>query len=490
MASEATHLQYAVRGRVLLRHLGTVAMILAALQLVPGTAALLLGIFDGAARYGVTSAALLACGYVLSRIETRAPIQRNEAMVLAAVAFVLGALASTWPMAAHAGLSPLDAFFEAVSGVTTTGLSTAADVESRPKLWLFSRAWLQWCGGLGVMVFAAAFVLRPGVEARRLSLSEGSEADDLAGGTRARSRRILQVYCALTGAGILLMLVLGASFFDAIVYTLAAISTGGFAPHNSSLSGLGGIPLQAAVTLLCVAGSTPVPFLNKLSRRSLRDTVADLQVQALMVMALALTAVLTLSLALQGGMDWGAAIHHGAMQAFSAQSTAGFSSMSLAEFPALSKLAMIFAMLVGGGVGSTAGGFKILRLLIALKLLQILIRRSALPAHAVLEPKLGGRRLSDPEIEEALLLIGLFVGAVLLSWLAFLAYGYDPLDSLFEVASATGTVGLSVGLTGADLPAALKGVLCADMLLGRLEIVVWLVTLYPGTWIGRRTQGT
>ena len=90
----------------------------------------------------------------------------------------------------------------------------------------------------------------------------------------------------------------------------------------------------------------------------------------------------------------------------------------------------------------------------------------------------------------SLLLILLFVVVVALSWLPFVAMGYSPLDSLFEVVSATGTVGLSVGLTSATLPALLKGILCVDMLMGRLEIIAWLVMLYPGTWFGRRMEGT
>ena len=79
-----------------------------------------------------------------------------------------------------------------------------------------------------------------------------------------------------------------------------------------------------------------------------------------------------------------------------------------------------------------------------------------------------------------------FLGVAALSWAAFLLGGYDPIDSLFEVVSAVGTVGLSTGITAPELPALLKGVLCADMLLGRLEIMAWLVMLYPRTWIGRR----
>jgi trk system potassium uptake protein TrkH len=113
-----------------------------------------------------------------------------------------------------------------------------------------------------------------------------------------------------------------------------------------------------------------------------------------------------------------------------------------------------------------------------------------LPKHAVIEPRLAGRRLQDEEIHAALLLIVLFVTVVALSWLPFVAMGYSPLDSLFEVASAIGTAGLSVGLTSETLPALLKGILCVDMLMGRLEIIAWFVMLYPGTWFGRRMEGT
>jgi trk system potassium uptake protein TrkH len=147
-------------------------------------------------------------------------------------------------------------------------------------------------------------------------------------------------------------------------------------------------------------------------------------------------------------------------------------------------------MLVGGGVGSTAGGFKLLRLLIAANVFRLILLRTCLPKHATIEPRLAGRRLQDEEIRAALLLILLFITVVALSWLPFVAMGYSPIDSLFEVVSATGTVGLSAGLTSSTLPAVLKSILCIDMLMGRLEIIAWLVMLYPGTWLGRRMEST
>jgi trk system potassium uptake protein TrkH len=120
---------------------------------------------------------------------------------------------------------------------------------------------------------------------------------------------------------------------------------------------------------------------------------------------------------------------------------------------------------------------------------QLIVRRSALPPHAVSELRFAGRNVGGEELARALLLILLFLAAACLSWLPFVAMGYAPLDALFEVVSALGTVGLSSGVTSAALEPELKWVLMADMLLGRVEFVALLVLFYPRTWIGKRATG-
>lgn len=137
-------------------------------------------------------------------------------------------------------------------------------------------------------------------------------------------------------------------------------------------------------------------------------------------------------------------------------------------------------------MGSTSGGIKLLRFLIVLYMIRLMIQRACASPHAVIEPWLGERRLEPDDVIRALLLIMLFAAIVFLSWMCFLVVGYDAMDSLFEVVSAVGTVGLSSGITSSDLPTWLKGVLCVDMLAGRLEIIALLVTLYPKTWVGRK----
>lgn len=109
-----------------------------------------------------------------------------------------------------------------------------------------------------------------------------------------------------------------------------------------------------------------------------------------------------------------------------------------------------------------------------------------MPAQAVQYPKVGGKLLEGAEVQRVLILILLFIGVIIISWSVFLMYGYPPINALFEVVSASATVGLSVGITSAEMPVLLKLVLCVDMLFGRLEIIALLVVFYLPNWIGAR----
>ena len=483
MARQAKELSYAVRLPVLLKYFGQFCLVIGALTLVPLGASLIFGESHLSGRYGIVTLAVGGLGFLLSRIRVADRVQDNEAMVLAAWLFLFTPLIMSYPMMAS-GLSFLDALFEAISGATTTGLSTLPTVENKPATFLFARAWMQWYGGLGIVILSLALVVRPGLAAKGLSVSETPE-EDLVGGTKANARRALTVYSGLTGGCILLLLLLGLNPFYAVVYALASVSTGGFAPHNSSLAALGNWPAQGAVILFCLAGATPFAFYHSHRKRP-GLTTNVLQFRTILACGFFVTLFLSFCMWGVGGRSWFEVFRQAPLMAFSAQTTAGFSTVNVPQLDDASKLVLIFSMLLGGGIGSTAGGLKILRLLILIQILRVAIARTSLARHAVLEPRLTGQRLPDEEIHNAMLIILLFIGGVVISWVPFVLLGYDPLDALFEVVSAMGTVGLSAGLSRPDLPAVLKGVLCVDMLMGRLEILAWIVLLYPRTWIGRR----
>ena len=485
MTQQAAELRYSVRPRVILKYFGQLCLVLAALTLVPLTISLLFGETAISLRYATVVIGLSLLGSVLARLHAPADMQPNEGMVLVALMFAASPLVMSYPMMAS-GLSFIDALFEAVSGITTTGLSTVPTLANMPETFLFSRAWMQWYGGLGIVVLSLALLIHPGLVAKGLA-SADAEQDDLIGGTKAHARLVLKVYLTMTAIGIGGALLAGMGGLDAVLYTLASVSTGGFAPHDNSLAALN-TTSQSWITLLCLAGAIPLTlYYHTLRERQLRP-VDMLQLYSIIGAALVTTLLLGASMRLLDGMAWADVLHHAPLLAFSAQSTAGFASMPCSDLDTDSKLVLIYSMLIGGGAGSTAGGIKVLRLLIVFAVLRMVIVRACLPRHAVVEPMLGKRQLQGSEIQEAMLLILLFVMVVALSWLPFVAMGYSPLDSLFEVASATGTAGLSVGITSTTLPPLLKGVLCADMLMGRLEIIAWLVLLYRGTWFGRRME--
>jgi trk system potassium uptake protein TrkH len=472
----------AVRPLVVLKYLGQLMLVLAALVAVPWAVALALGERETGLRLGIVVVVMLVLSVPLSRLPPPRQIQWNEALAVTALAFVIAPLAMTFPFMGY-GIPFIDAWFEAVSGTTTTGLSTLGTVEGRSVLFLFSRAWMQWYGGLGIAVLSVALVMRHHASSKRLLESSGEDSTAATAG--AHARRVFSAYLLLTLAGILLVGAILGDWFVALIHALAAISTGGFSGFDDSLASMPAAS-RGAVIALCVLGAVALPLYDKARRDGLRAPMEDPELRALLVAILVVGLVLTLLLRHVQGVPWSQAIGQGVLLGASAQSTAGFSSTDIAALDSGSKLVLMFSMMSGGCAGSTAGGVKLVRVLILVRLIQLALRRSAAPARAVMAVRLGGERLEPDVITNALLLLGLWVLVVVVSWFPFLLYGYSPLDALFEVVSAIGTVGLSSGISASSLEPALKLVLGLDMLFGRVEIIALLVVLYPATWLGRR----
>jgi len=476
-----------VRGRVILKYLGQLALTLAVLCLVPLATTLAYGEHALSIRYLAVVTVLVVAGAPLARLPAPGHVQTNEALTVTSLAFVLAPLLMSYPLMG-AGVPFLDALFEAVSGITTTGLSTLASVEDKPRSFLLARAWMQWYGGLGFAVLAVTLVLGHNVATRRLVEPEPSGAENVVATTRTHARRVLAVYVLLSGAGLMALLLVGVDGFTALAHTLAAVSTGGFSTFDNSLAGLQSYNVSLLISLVAFCGAVSLPLYYRIYRRGLRELAADPELRALLIAVLLVSALLVITAAPSGNAAFSDTATKALLLGLSAQTTAGFSSVTVGELEPASKLVVIAAMAVGGSIGSTAGGVKLLRLLILLRLIQLAIRRAGMPSHAVAEPWLGGHRLENGDIERALLIILLMGGIMFLSWIPFVAMGYNPLDALFEVVSAIGTVGLSTGITQADLPSLLKGVLCLDMLLGRLEVIALLIVLYPPTWFGKRVE--
>ena len=485
-AQESLTLSYAVRGRVVLKYFGQLCVILGAMTLVTVVVSLIFREYSLTFSYLFVSLLIVLTGVLLGRLKAPTNIQPNEALTITSLIFLFTALVSSYPMAA-AGIRFEDALFESISAVTTTGLSTLPSVEDKAMTFLFSRAWMQWIGGLGIVVFSVALLVKPGVATKRLL--DMDKKEDFIGSTRDYAVKVSKVYLILTGSGVVLLLLLGEGLFSSITHILAAVSTGGFSMYDDSLSGLKNIASQYAVIFVSLLGSiTLILYYQLMQKRRLKKFFDDVEVRALFFVCVLSTLLLSLLMSLTGTVSLMHVLRHAPIMAFSAQTTAGFSNINVSELDTASKLVLVVSMTLGGSVGSTSGGIKIIRLLILIKLIYTLLIRTSLSRHAVVDVRLSGQKLENDDAERALIVLSLFIFVIVFSWFPFVVTGYDPVDSLFEVVSATGTVGLSTGIVSTDLPSFLKGVLCADMLMGRLEVIAFLVLFFPKTWFGRRLQ--
>jgi trk system potassium uptake protein TrkH len=482
VAEGVRSLTYPVRPRVVGRYLSQLAAVLALLSLPVCVVAFAQGESQVGLAYSLVAVVLVVAAWAGRALPRPQTIQNNEAIVVVGLTFVLTPVLMAIPFSVS-GFALEDALFEAVSAITTTGLSTLSTIEGHSPAFLFERAWLQWCGGLGIAVLSVALLIGHHTASRRLTNPIGEP--NLATMARTLSRQVLRVYVILTLAGTLGLSLVLDDIFLAFVNILATVSTGGFSPFDS---GLAALPLPGAwiVTGFSLLGAVPLLLFYRVLIGQPRALTADPELIALLVLTSLAAVAVSSSIWWNMGLSPSDAIRHGVMLGTSAQTTTGFSSIGVGDLDRTSKVILMLSMFIGGGSGSTAGGIKLLRLLIIFRLLQHYLRRSAMPPHAVAEPRLAGHVLERTEIEQATLIVALFALTIGLSWVVFVAFGYPPLDALFEVISAVGTVGLSTGITTADLEWPLKLLLCLDMLFGRLEILTLLVILYPVTWIGKR----
>jgi len=339
---------------------------------------------------------------------------------------------------------------------------------------------------LGIIVLTSALLLRPGAYLKKLV--EQDESTNYVSSVRSHARRILIIYGLLTVIGIALIWIADGDFFNAVTHAFAAISTGGFSNFDHSLADFHSQFGAISVTIGCILGAVPLVLFFNIRQYHFSKIFEDIQVKTIICLIIFISIFFAWTLVNNAQMPIQEALYHAPLMVISAQTTAGFSSIDTSQIGAEGMLILMIAMVTGGAVGSTSGGIKLYRMLIFWNTLHHMLQKTAATPNAVIIPRLAGRNLETEEINKALLIILMFILTVTLAWLMFLFSGYEALSALFEVISATATVGLSSGITSVDLPDYLKLVLCICMLLGRLEFIALLVLAYPMTWLKRRSK--
>lgn len=416
-------------------------------------------------------------------------LSRRQAFLTTGIVWLVAPIFGALPFVA-AGMSFIDGYFEVASGLTTTGATVITGLDAKAPSLLLWRSLLQWLGGIGIVVIGIIVMPVLRVGGMQLFRTESSDQSDKVFG---RGYDLVvwigYVYFGLTTLCAMIYALLGMNAFDAVNHAMATISTGGFSTHDASFDYFKSPPIEWAATLFMAAGALPfVAFIRAIRARG-QPLFSDIQVRAFFFFITASSLAIAATLVLKDGLDANEAIRLAAFHVVSIVTTTGFVADDYSKWGAFASGAFLILTFIGGCSGSTAGGIKIYRLQILLKLAHAHLKRLISPSQAVVVTY-GTRRVGD-EIEIAILT---FLVATLVSTAAFTAIlswiGLDLVTALSAAATCLANVGPGLGdIIGpagnfAPLPDAAKAVLSFAMILGRLEFFTLLVLLTPSFWRG------
>ncbi|MFQ5976056.1 MAG: TrkH family potassium uptake protein [Candidatus Hydrothermarchaeales archaeon] len=403
---------------------------------------------------------------------------------MTALAYMVVPAFSTIPLLS---LSPtfLDAFFETVSGWTTTGLSTiASNADSFPKSINLWRHLMQYLGGLGIVVFSLVILARArtGVQSTIFYSAEGREdriAPSIVSPVRAMWGIYLMLLVFATGA----LYFVGMSWFDALCHAMAGLSTGGFSTHSNSIFFYKSFLIEVTTIIIMVIGSINFALHYAIITGNFKELVRNIETRTFTIMLAILSVPTILWLALTNKYSsFFLTFRQGFYTVVSALTTTGWMSELTenlhAKWAPLALVIVGIAMTIGANAGSTGGGIKCLRFGLIIKSIGWKIKDSLLPKDAVVVRKfhhIKDHVVTEKQLFEVFIMVFAYIILLIISTLITAAYGFPLSQSIFESASAIGTVGLSVGITSATMPVILKIVYIIDMWAGRLEVIPILI---------------
>jgi trk system potassium uptake protein TrkH len=296
-------------------------------------------------------------------------------------------------------------------------------------------------------------------------------------------REIWWIYIVYTVMGGLLLYFAGMPLFDAVNHSMTTIATGGFSTKNGSIAAYNNLTVESIIVGLMILGMMSFAVHAKLIRGHVKSFIHNVEVILAFFLIVIFTMLLSIDLAFKDQLVWTAALNHSLFQVVSALSGTGFFTADVSRWDDIAKILLTILMVTGGGFGSTSGAIKLIRMAIILQSFRWIIRKLSAPHTAIIPMKLGKKIYSEPEIMEATLYCILYFMFLLVGTILMTTLGFSFIDSLFEVASAQGNVGLSVGITSQNLNIAGKIILIFAMWAGRLEILPVIIlfrTLFLG----------
>lgn len=461
---------------------------------------LLLALVDGdtaiAQYFALAAAASLGAGWLLARsFEPTRFLYRPEALAVVAGTWLVIAAFGGIPYVLT-GMSPVNAFFESMSGFTTTGATILADfgVYGENRAFFLWRAMTQWFGGLGVIALFVVVLPRLGIAGRQLFFAEACDApsEGISPRVRTAAQKLWILYSFLTVLLCGLLMTTGFSLYEGVVHALTTMSAGGFSPHGASIAGYANPAAEwIFVVFMFLAGASYTLQVVAVSGRPqamFRDS------EFLAYGGFAVVASLALAWSLGGGSFDPDAIRTSFFQITSLGSSTGYASANFELWTQDQKAILIVAMIVGGCAGSAAGGAKVIRWVVLLQFLRREMRQGLHP-RAVMPMRYKGRKLSDSVLRAVLMVVLLYAILALAVGVAVTCMDDCTLEEGMTAGlSCTWNVGPAFGRAGPmdnfdHFKPATKVLLTLTMWLGRLEILAVFLLLHPDAWRNTRWGG-
>lgn len=430
--------------------------------------------------------ALAACAYGGRGKQELRTFKRREAYLSVTLSWLIVSLIGALPYLFSGAIPGItDAFFESVSGFTTTGSSILTDIESLPKSVLFWRSMTHWVGGLGIIVLVVIIMPSLNIGSYNLFTLESSFQEKIHPKIRSVGRRLLYIYLSLTFIETFFLLLGGMNLYESLCHSFGTVATGGFSPKNTSIGDYSPYIQYVITIFMLLAGTNFVVHYYAVKgqfRKIKQNEELRFYYTVTFVAGIAITAILFF----QTDRSLETAFRESFFQVASIITCTGFATADYLLWPSVGWVIIFFLMFFGGSTGSTAGGIKMARHLVALKNVKHHFRILNAP-NAIIPLRINSKPVSAQDNNGILTFIlwyfMLFLGgSLLMAWL-----GSDVPTSLSSVATAMGGIGPGLGSVGpasnfAHLSDSSKYVLCGMMLLGRLEIYTMVMLFTPWFW--------
>ncbi len=429
-------------------------------------------------------------GFIMSRsFQYKKGIKVKEGLAIVAFGWILVSFFGSLPfIISNSVPSWIDAFFETVSGFTTTGATIIDNVEILPKGILFWRSFTHWIGGMGILVFTIALLPILGVGGFQIFKVEspGPSPDRIAPKVRDTAKILYITYTVMTIVQIILLVLGKMSLYDAALHTFGTVGTGGFGIKNTSIGAYNSTYIHLVIGIFMALSGVNFALYYSLFRGKLKEVIRDEELR--LYLGIIISAVILIALNINKTMynNFGISLRDSFFQVSSIITTTGYTTVDFDQWPTFSKIILFLLMFIGGCAGSTAGGIKNIRILVLLKLVRREFSKIFHP-RAIIPIKVGDKIVPNETVASINSFFMLYIIIFVLGTMLISLEGIDIESSASTVAATLGNIGPALGFAGpsktySQFSYASKLLLSLFMLLGRLELFTIIALFSPSIW--------